>query len=204
MIFTNRLNISRYLFGEEDHPKSWLLIFKFQFISMWRKGPYMTFHLGTGPAFVVRLRCIIKARQVLICQVSGRISDMSGWLQRLTQFNPEGPSSWPKGLGTWGTCVASQNLYVMHPHWRRGAPEFFCGHSKTVRGSNEILKKCTDAVDVYLKKFQVFNLLIFGGAGKTHEATCNMVQLQLNFMGINWQESLDECWQLRLALWPCW
>ena len=60
----------------------------------------MTFHLGTGPAFVVRLRCIIKARQVLICQVSGRISDMSGWLQRLTQFNPEGPSSWPKGLGT--------------------------------------------------------------------------------------------------------
>ena len=110
MIFTNRLNISRYLFGEEDHPKSWLLIFKFQFISMWRKGPYMTFHLGTGPAFVVRLRCIIKARQVLICQVSGRISDMSGWLQRLTQFNPEGPSSWPKGLGTWGTCVASQNL----------------------------------------------------------------------------------------------
>ena len=92
----------------------------------------------------------------------------------------------------------------MHPHWRRGAPEFFCGHSKTVRGSNEILKKCTDAVDVYLKKFQVFNLLILGGAGKTHEATCNMVQLQLNFMGINWQESLDECWQLRLALWPCW
>ena len=54
------------------------------------------------------------------------------------------------------------------------------------------------------EKFQVFNLLIFGGAGKTHEATCNMVQLQLNFMGINWQESLDECWQLRLALWPCW
>ena len=79
---------------------------------MWRKGPYMTFHLGTGPAFVVRLRCIIKARQVLICQVSGRISDISGWLQRLSQFNPGGPSSWPKGLGTWGTHVASQNLYM--------------------------------------------------------------------------------------------
>ena len=170
---------------------------------MWRKGPYMTFHLGTGAAFVVRLRCIIKARQVLICQVSGRISDMSGWLQRLTQFNPEGPSSWPKGLGTWGTCVASQNLCHASALETWGT-WIFLRTFEDCKGFQWDIEEMHGCCRCLPEKFQVFNLLIFGGAGKTHEATCNMVQLQLNFMGINWQESLDECWQLRLALWPCW